>query len=252
MRISFLPPCRTLASRILLVALIAPALRAQDAIVRRPLSQYVHDHWTEKDGLPQNGVYNLVQTQDGYLWFGSEEGLVRFDGVRFAVFDRTNTNGLKSAWIRFLREDKEGGLWISFSAAGKGAALFEDGVAREYTTKEGLRSNNVGFVTETRDSSKWFIQGVGGLSRLKNGVMTTYGQAEGLPCDTVWAVDEDSRGNFWFATPQGIARYDGKSFAVFSTKNGLPQNRVWWINSGDCIFEDGRNNIWMATNAGLV
>ncbi len=241
-----------LLAPLLLVALASAALFAQDASARRPLSQYVHDHWTEKEGLPQNGVYSPLQSRDGYLWFGTEEGLVRFDGVRFTVFDRNNTKALKSAWIRFLREDEEGGIWISYSAQGKGAALYKDGVMRAYSTEDGLRSNNVAFVYETRDSSKWFVHVSRGVSRLKNGVMTTYGQAEGLPGDTVFAVGEDSKGNFWFATPQGMARYDGKSFMLVSTQNGLPQNRVWWINSGDCIFEDSRNNLWMATNAGLV
>jgi signal transduction histidine kinase/ligand-binding sensor domain-containing protein len=235
-----------------LFVLISGTLFAQDAAPPVPLNQYVHDHWTEKDGLPQNGVYSLTLSPDGYLWFGTEEGIVRFDGVRFTVFDRTNTKALKSAWIRFLLQDEEGGMWISFSASGAGAALYKDGLMHEYSKKEGLRSNTVGIVYETRDSSKWFIHGSSGISRLRNGVMTTFGQADGLPSDTVWAVSEDSHGDFWFVTPQGIARYDGKSFTLFSTQNGLPQNRVWWINNGGCIFEDSRHDIWMATNGGLV
>ena len=242
-----------LIALLVLVALHPAALLAQDSTVRRPLSQYVHDHWTEKEGLPQNGVYSLLQSRDGYLWFGTEEGLVRFDGVRFTVFDRNNTKGLRSAWIRFLLEDREGGMWVSYSAQGKGAALYRDGVMRAYTTKDGLRSDDVSFVHETRDSSKWFIHFESGVSRLRNGVMTTYGQAEGLPGDTVFAVSEDSKGNFWFATPQGVARYDGKTFTLLSMQNGLPGNRVWWINNdGSCIFEDSRHDIWMATSAGLV
>ncbi len=237
---------------VLLLLFVPGTLPAQDAGPALPLSQYVHDHWTEKDGLPQNGVYSLTLSPDGYLWFGTEEGIVRFDGVRFTVFDRTNTRALKSAWIRFLLEDEAGGMWISFSAGGAGAALYKDGVVHEYGKTQGLRSNNVGFVYETRDSSKWFIHGSQGITRLRNGVMTTFGQADGLPTDTVWAVSEDSQGNFWFATQQGIARYDQKTYTVYTTQNGLPHNRVWWINNGGCIFEDSRHDIWMATDRGLV
>jgi ligand-binding sensor domain-containing protein/signal transduction histidine kinase len=228
-------------------------LPAQDLHTQRPLNQYVHDHWTEKDGLPQNGVYSLMQSRDGYLWFGTQEGLVRFDGVRFTVFDRTSTREMKSAWIRFLLEDEEGGMWISYTTRGTGVARYKDGSLRAFSTKDGLRSDNVAFAHETRDSSKWFIHGPWGISRYKNGVMTTYGRAEGLPSDTVFAVSDDAKGNLWFATPQGIVRYDQKNYTLFSTQNGLPQNRVWYVsNHGDCIFEDSKNNIWMATDSGLV
>ena len=239
---------------IAVILLFTSVLPAQDQQTRRPLNQYVHDHWTEKDGLPQNGVYSLMQSRDGYIWFGSEEGLVRFDGVRFSVFDRTNTRGIKSAWIRLLHEDEEGGIWISYSAnSGTGAARYRDGSVRDYSTKDGLRSNNVWGVHGTRDSSKWFIHGAGGITRYKNGVTTPFGRVEGLPSDTVFAVSDDSKGNLWFATPRGIVRYDKKSYTLFSTQNGMPRNRVWRIgNSGDCIFEDRKNNIWMATDSGLV
>ena len=54
------------------------------------IAQYRFDHWTADNGLPQNSVRDIVQTGDGYLWFTTFDGLVRFDGVRFTVFDKTN------------------------------------------------------------------------------------------------------------------------------------------------------------------
>ena len=238
---------------VLMLLFVARTLPAQDLHTARPLNQYVHDHWTGDDGLPQNAVYSLMQSRDGYLWFGTQEGLVRFDGLRFTVFDRTNAREMKSSWIRFLLEDEDGGIWISYPTRGTGAARVKDGILRGFSTKDGLRNDNVDFVYRTRDSSKWFIHGAWGITRYKNGAMTTFGHAEGLPSDTVFAVSDDAKGNLWFATPQGIVRYDQKSYTLFSTSNGLPKNRVWWINNrGSCIFEDSRNNIWMATNDGLV
>ena len=254
MQISHRRKSLTQVVAILFVSVVlAMSLRAQDLGGRRPLNQYVHDRWTEKDGLPQNGVYSLMQSRDGYLWFGTQEGLVRFDGLRFTVFDRLNSRELKSTWARFLLEDYDGGIWISYTTRGTGAALYKDGVMRSFGLKDGLRSDNVLYVAMTRDSSKWFVHGPWGVTRYKNGMMTTYGRAEGLPNDTVFAVSDDSKGNLWFATPNGIVRYDQKNFTLFSTQNGLPHNRVWYIsNRGDCIFEDSRNNIWMATDSGLV
>src|SRR5689334_17342535 len=69
-------------------------------------------NWQTEDGLPQNSVTAIVQTRDGYLWLGTYSGLVRFDGVRFTVFDSDNTPSLKNARVTGLFEDAEGTLWI--------------------------------------------------------------------------------------------------------------------------------------------
>src|SRR5690349_16385171 len=61
----------------------------------KPITQYVHTVWQTDDGLPQNYVVAVVQTRDGYLWLATQEGLVRFDGVSFTVFDKHNTEQIK-------------------------------------------------------------------------------------------------------------------------------------------------------------
>ena len=68
----------------------------------RELSQFRHEVWLTENGLPQNTVHALAQTSDGYLWIGTEEGLARFDGIRFTVFNQQNTAQLKSNYIRTL------------------------------------------------------------------------------------------------------------------------------------------------------
>ena len=68
------------------------------------LQQYGVDIWTSLDGLPQNSVQAIIQTIDGYLLFGTQEGLVRFDGVRFTVFDETNTPVMGHDDVRSLVE----------------------------------------------------------------------------------------------------------------------------------------------------
>jgi len=69
--------------------------------------------WETEDGLPENSATTMVQTPDGYLWFGTFKGLVRFDGVRFTVFDRANTPELPSDGIVNLHLDRAGRLWVS-------------------------------------------------------------------------------------------------------------------------------------------
>src|SRR5215813_6325832 len=76
-------------------------------------AQYRFDHWTADNGLPQNSVRDIVQTQDGYLWFTTFDGLVRFDGVRFTVFNKSNSPGLPSNRFVNLFEDRQGDLWAT-------------------------------------------------------------------------------------------------------------------------------------------
>jgi ligand-binding sensor domain-containing protein len=57
-------------------------------------AQFVIDSWTTENGLPQNSVLSIQQTPDGYLWLTTFDGLVRFDGVRFTVFNKANSPGL--------------------------------------------------------------------------------------------------------------------------------------------------------------
>lgn len=78
----------TIAALALLVLATAPIFALDP---NRSLSQFGLDLWQRRQGLPQSSVNAIAQTADGYLWIGTEEGLARFDGVRFTVFDRKNT-----------------------------------------------------------------------------------------------------------------------------------------------------------------
>lgn len=81
-------------------------------------AQYNFDHWTTEQGLPHNNVGSLAQTPDGYLWLGTADGLARFDGVRFTVFNTVNTPGMSSNRINCLFVDGQGALWIGTDEAG--------------------------------------------------------------------------------------------------------------------------------------
>jgi signal transduction histidine kinase/ligand-binding sensor domain-containing protein len=85
------------------------SLRAE---TRSAAPDYSFDNWQTEDGLPQNSVTCIVQSRDGYLWLGTYNGLVRFDGVRFTVFETGNTPQLRSSRVTSLFEDSSGDLWI--------------------------------------------------------------------------------------------------------------------------------------------
>lgn len=75
--------------------------------------EYGFDVWTTANGLPQNTVTGVVQTPDGYLWLATFDGLARFDGVRFTIFDKGNTKGILNNRFSQLFVDKQGVIWAA-------------------------------------------------------------------------------------------------------------------------------------------
>ena len=108
--------------------------------------QHIISSWTVDDGLPQNAVYSILQTHDGYLWFTTLDGLVRFDGVSFTIFNRSNTKGIASNRFNTLCEDGHGSLWIGTVAAG--LFKFSDGRFTRFTLKDGLPDQYVTAIIE--------------------------------------------------------------------------------------------------------
>jgi signal transduction histidine kinase/ligand-binding sensor domain-containing protein len=83
-------------------------------------AQYRIDQWTADDGLPQNSVYGIVQTGDGYLWLATVDGLARFDGARFTVFNKSNSTGIVNNRFVSLFEAANGDLWAGTEESGAG------------------------------------------------------------------------------------------------------------------------------------
>ncbi|PMZ36645.1 hypothetical protein C1X25_34815, partial [Pseudomonas sp. GW247-3R2A] len=75
-------------------------------------SQYVVDNWQIPEGLPQTTAQAITRTTDGYLWVGTQEGLARFDGVRFVTYDDTTDVRLPHKYISALLTDHAGRLWV--------------------------------------------------------------------------------------------------------------------------------------------
>src|ERR1700757_3714025 len=100
----------------LLVALLFPAGTAIALDPHQSLRHYGYQSWQTDSGLPQNTVHDVVQTSDGYIWLATEDGLVRFDSVKFTVFKHRDTPQIGSNLIYSLLEDRSGILWIGTSS----------------------------------------------------------------------------------------------------------------------------------------
>ncbi len=133
------------------VLLLVPLLTTRALDPDLTTSQYNHNVWQTEDGLPQNTIQAVVQTRDGYVWLGTQEGLARFDGVRFVVFNRENTPAMKNNVFLTLFEDRDGALWIGTEG---GLLKYKDEQFVLYTTDDGLVSTSSGslWTVRTADS----------------------------------------------------------------------------------------------------
>jgi ligand-binding sensor domain-containing protein/signal transduction histidine kinase len=125
------------------------------------------DHWTTREGLPQNSVIAMTQTHDGYLWLGTLDGLVRFDGVQFTVFDKENTPGLNDNAIVHLFEDSRSNLWVGTRS--EGILLVKDGKVKNLGIGRGGREGRLMSACEDSKGTVWLYTADGQLCRYRNG-----------------------------------------------------------------------------------
>jgi signal transduction histidine kinase/ligand-binding sensor domain-containing protein len=118
-------------------------------------AQYGFDHWGIQDGLPQDIVRGIAQTPDGYLWIATLDGLVRFDGVRFTNFERSNTPGLISNRFREMYPGRDGDLWLTNEIGG--VTRYHDGVFHHYGTESGIPHSVVDALTVNQAGDAWIL-----------------------------------------------------------------------------------------------
>ena len=179
-----------------LLLIAAPPSRALEPST--PLASYGRQAWGMENGLPQNTVEALAQTKDGFLWLGTEVGLVRFDGNNFQVFDKNSSPALPGSDVRCLLAAKDGALWIGTS---DGLARWKDGAVTTYSTKDGLPSNGIRGVVEGSKQAIWAWTDRG-LARLVGDRFVP--DSNGLSSDTINFLSTDENGSLWTATTRGF------------------------------------------------
>ncbi len=212
----------------------------------KSISQYIHDVWKTEQGLPQNSLQAIIQSRQGYLWLGTQEGIARFDGVRFHVFDKNRIDALKDNYIMCLYEDGNGALWAGTRGGGLTCIHLQEEKYVNYSTADGLGSDFVYAINMDREGTMW-IGTTGGLSRLKDGRFTTYTTRDGLANNSVYAIHVHSNDELWLGTIGGGAcRLRNGIFTNYSRKEGLPGDSV------RAILSDRQGNFWIGTENGLA
>lgn len=249
----------------------------------RSILQYNIQKWDATQGLPQNSIQALLQSRDGYLWIGTQEGLVRFDGAHFTVFDKTNTAAMARSDVRSLLEARDGSLWAGIY--GGGVLYLKGDEKRAYAVKDNLAGDSVLSLAQDGSGAVW-VGTETGLSRIVGHEIATFRlSAQGLPSDFVTALcpdgesalwvgtegglcryssgrftrvelpqavespilslSQDRGGELWVGTRKGLARGRPGSFLAVTPKEGLPDREVW------SILMDREGNRWLGTGAGL-
>ena len=206
-----------------------------------PLASYVRQAWGMENGLPQNTVQALAQTKDGFVWLGTEVGLVRFDGNTFQAFDKNTSPALPGNDVRCLFASKDGSLWIGTS---EGLARWKDGAVAAFTTANGLPSNIIRSLKEDR---------LGGVivSTESGEIAVEDGRAANLQMDELQgpAAEHEvalANGTHLVVNKREIeGSQDGRT-ERWTVGNELPGSKI------QTWFADREGNLWIGTNNGLA
>jgi ligand-binding sensor domain-containing protein/signal transduction histidine kinase len=210
------------------------------------LTQSRFDSWTTENGLPQNSIRDILQTRDGYLWLATEGGLVRFDGARFVVFDRS-VPGFESQRIGALREDRHGTLW---AATTDGRLIrYQGGYFTTYGRKDGLPnaaslSAGATRIEEDDEGGLWVTWIDDAVTRLVGTQITNFG-----PGDFAMPAGRDRRlylDNWWRQDSAAVHVFAGGRVQTVRLPPGGANTRVTGVNI------DNRGSLWIRTDGAGV
>ena len=221
---------------LLMLLLLIAEVCAHAVDPSKPIRDYVRDSWGTTDGLPQGSVLAVAQTADGYLWIGTQEGLVRFNGAEFKPFSPPDAQRLKRNLITALLEDKrEGGLLVG--SFGGGLMRFRLGQFISYAVETDSQQNVIRALAEDHQGNVW-VATTRGLNQFQHDKLILYTDAKELGGPiTGLAIAPDN--SVWVATETSVFKIDqGRS-----TKIEFNQS----IHSPSVLYFDRSGMLWIGT-----
>ncbi len=247
----FSPRCRGFsrarASRACVLALLAACLFPARPVLAlapdHPLAHATLDVWKAGEGLPQNTVQAIAQTPDGYLWVGTQEGLVRFDGSQFTLFDRRSTPGITASSVLALHVDPDGTLWIGTN--GGGLLRMTGTQFHPVGPEEGMTGRKVQSLARDGRGTLWVGTEDEGLFRSDGPRFRRVPVGDGATPFAAQALCVDRAGVVWAGTTRGgIVRMEEGGPRRFTTAEGLPNDAVF------ALAPHPGGGVWVGTAGG--
>jgi ligand-binding sensor domain-containing protein len=241
--------------KFLIVGLLIPVLNlySQQNIVQ-------FEHINLEDGLSQGSVYCSLQDQKGFLWFGTQDGLNKYDGYQFTVYrhNKYDSSSLSDNCINAMHEDSNGYLWIGTLSGGLNRFDRHTNSFKSFQVskqdQESISSNSVSCIFQDHSGKLW-VGTDNGLNRMDGERFTKFmhdqSNSFGISGNSITCIFEDSQKILWFGTTQGLNRYDPvtQSFRRILLYPEADQNKSNYITS---VYEDKNRNLFVGTNeAGL-
>lgn len=199
-------------------------------------------HYSDDEGMPDVYVKCIYQDSKGYLWFGTLNGVSRFDGREFRDFNLED--GLLEDSVWDILEDRNGNIWVG--TLGGGVSRIGQGKLENFTTRDGLVSMRITTMAADKNGVLW-IGTTEGVSRfdVKREQFSTYTETDGLVSNKIFNIMEARDGSLWFGTLNGLSCFHHGHFVNYTTATGLINNNI------DALIQDSKGRIWIGTENGL-
>jgi ligand-binding sensor domain-containing protein/signal transduction histidine kinase/DNA-binding response OmpR family regulator len=215
-------------------------------------------HITNEQGLSNSTIETIFQDNRGFIWFGTRDGLNRYDGHQMIVYRNNpkDSNSLSDNYIRCIYEDGEQRLWIGtinglnqFDPARNNFARYKHDASRPAS----LSNNLVNCIYGDKEGNVWISTFGGGINLLQPGKtgFTHFRQQPGkdntLSDDRVNYLYEDKKNNFWVGTESGLNLFDKKTWHFKSIRNVGDNHNAAGNNVIRIIQEDQQGHLWLGT-----
>jgi ligand-binding sensor domain-containing protein len=207
------------------------------------LSQASYFQWTGENALISNNITSSLQAKSGFIWITTYNGIMRFDGTRVDVFDRSTLPFLSTDAFYKVYEDSVGCLW--FTSQGSGLIKYENFEFKMITPENDSLPKSIRCISIETNGDLWIGSNSQGLYKLEKNRLRKIHHSN---LDHIGIMDlrKDDQGNMWIATDgNGLVRYNGKDFVTYTEKEGLFSNSLNTLE----IAPDG--TLYIGTTKGL-
>jgi len=203
---------------------------------------FTFQSWQKEQGLPQTPVRALTQTQDGYIWIGSDDGLARFDGLNFVPFGISQ--GINCGQVSTLLKDRAGTLWIG--TVNNGLYCWRENQLTEFTTHNGLPAISITALVEDATGRIW-IGTDAGLILWQDGKLSTLAAAEKFQGHAISALFKDQHGTMWIGV-EGLGIFQFANDTLIPLSADAPDDLL----DTHCVLVDKAGRIWIGAGEDFV